>query len=132
MVVPTCPLRRYLQMFTPIEPTAHNICQFNFEKDAAKIRDLRPDTLSQIMSLANVRPGAKLLVVEDLHGMMVAAAVERMGGTLTCSILFRFATKKQPSPLLPSQAKAASSSSTTSTPHQTSISATRLISPRLC
>jgi hypothetical protein len=71
---------RYLQLFTPIEPTVHNICNFNFEKQASKIRDLRPDTLGQIMLLANVRPGGRLLVVEDLHGMIVAAAVERMGG----------------------------------------------------
>lgn len=71
---------RYLQLFTPIEPTVHNVCLFNFEKQASKIRDLRPDTLSQIMGMANVRPGGRLLVVEDVHGMVVAAAVERMGG----------------------------------------------------
>lgn len=74
------PSSRYLQMFTPIEPTVHNICEFNFEKLAAKIRDIRPDTLSQIMAMANVRPGGRLLVVEDVHGLIVAAAVERMGG----------------------------------------------------
>lgn len=74
-------LLRYLQVFTPIEPTVHNICEYNFEKQADKIRQLRPDTLSQIMTMANVRPGGKLLVVDDVHGMVVAAAVERMGGT---------------------------------------------------
>lgn len=75
------PSRRYLQIFTPIEPTVHNIAEYNFEKQAPKVRDLRPDTLSQMMTYANVRPGGKLLVVEDLHGMVVAGAVERMGGT---------------------------------------------------
>lgn len=71
---------RYIQTFTPIEPTAYNICEFNFERESAKIRDIRPDTLGQIMALANVRPGGRLLVVEDVHGLIVAAAVERMGG----------------------------------------------------
>ena len=75
-------INRYLQIFTPIEPTVHNISEYNFEKQASKVRDLRPDTLSLMMSHANVRPGGKLLVVEDLHGMVVASAVERMGGTL--------------------------------------------------
>lgn len=67
-------------MFTPLEPTVHTICQYNFEKQASKIRDLRPDTLAQIMSLANVQPGSKILVVEDVHGMLVSAVAERMGG----------------------------------------------------
>lgn len=67
-------------MFTPLEPTVHTICQYNFEKQASKIRDLRPDTLAQMMTMANVRPGSKLLVVEDVHGMVVSAATERMGG----------------------------------------------------
>lgn len=71
---------KYLQIFTPIEPTVHNIAEYNFEKQAPKVRDLRPDTLSQMMTYANVRPGGKLLVVEDIHGMVVAGAVERMGG----------------------------------------------------
>lgn len=74
-------------MFTPIEPTVHNISEYNFEKQASKVRDLRPDTLSQMMSYANVRPGGKLLVVEDLHGMVVGAAVERMGGAFAFNVL---------------------------------------------
>lgn len=64
----------------------HNICEYNFEKQADKIRQLRPDSLSQIMTMANVRPGGKLLVIDDVHGMVVAAAVERMGGEL-CHVL---------------------------------------------
>ncbi|KDE04895.1 hypothetical protein MVLG_04653 [Microbotryum lychnidis-dioicae p1A1 Lamole] len=71
---------KYLRVFTPIEPTVHNICEYNFEKQSAKIRELRPDTLSNMMNMANVRPGARLLVVEDVHGMVVSACVERMGG----------------------------------------------------
>lgn len=71
---------RYLQFFTPLEPTVHNICQYNFEKQASKIRDLRPDTLAQMMALANIRPGSRVIVVEDVHGMVVSAVAERMGG----------------------------------------------------
>lgn len=83
-------------MFTPIEPTVHNICEFNFEKLSSKIRDIRPDTLSNIMTMANVRPGSKLLVVEDVHGLIVAAAVERMGGRfLLSSFSLRCAATKE-------------------------------------
>lgn len=71
-----------MQLFTPLEPTVHQIAQFHFEKPAqqSKTRELRPDTLANMLAMANVRPGSRLLVVEDMGGMIVAAAVERMGG----------------------------------------------------
>ncbi|GAA5976381.1 hypothetical protein JCM10908_005479 [Rhodotorula pacifica] len=71
---------KYLQLFTPLEPTVHQIAQFNFERQPSKTRELRPDTLANLLAMANVRPNSRLLVVEDLGGMVVAAAVERMAG----------------------------------------------------
>ncbi|BGO90082.1 hypothetical protein NBRC10512_004020 [Rhodotorula toruloides] len=71
---------KYLQMFTPLEPTVHMIAQYHFEKQPSKTRELRPDTLANMLAMANVRPGSRLLVVEDIGGLLVAAAVERMGG----------------------------------------------------
>ncbi|GAA5979467.1 hypothetical protein JCM11641_005404 [Rhodosporidiobolus odoratus] len=71
---------KYLQLFTPLEPTVHEIAQYNFEKVPSKTRELRPDTLANILLMANVRPGSRLLVVENIGGMIVAAAVERMAG----------------------------------------------------
>lgn len=75
------PLHRYLQIFTPLEPTVHEITQYHFEKVPSKTRELRPDTLSNMLAMANVRPGGRLLVVENIGGLIVAAAVERMGGS---------------------------------------------------
>lgn len=69
-----------MQLFTPLEPTVHELAQYHFEKQPSRTRELRPDTLANMLAMANVRPGSKLLVVEDLGGMIVAAAVERMGG----------------------------------------------------
>ncbi|BGP30574.1 tRNA (adenine(58)-N(1))-methyltransferase non-catalytic subunit trm6 [Rhodotorula toruloides] len=71
---------KYLQMFTPLEPTVYMIAQYHFEKQPSKTRELRPDTLANMLAMANVRPGSRLLVVEDIGGLLVAAAVERMGG----------------------------------------------------
>lgn len=69
-----------MQMFTVLEPTLHNICEHNFVRESLKTKDLRPDSLSQLLALANVRPGSRLLVVEDVHGHVVGGALERMGG----------------------------------------------------
>lgn len=73
-------LFRYLKYFTPLPTTVHNVCQYWFSTDSKRIRDLRPDTLSQIMSLGNIRPGSRVLVVDDSGGMLTGAALERMAG----------------------------------------------------
>lgn len=46
----------------------------------AMYRNIRIDTLSQMMSFANVHANSKFLVVDDTQGLIVAAVAERMGG----------------------------------------------------
>lgn len=46
--------------------------------------DLRPDALSQILTLANVRAYSKLVVMEQCQGLVTGAVLDRMGGKL-CS-----------------------------------------------
>jgi tRNA (adenine58-N1)-methyltransferase non-catalytic subunit len=43
-------------------------------------RDMRIDTLSQILSLANVRAYTKMLVVDDTQGLVISGVMERLGG----------------------------------------------------
>lgn len=38
------------------------------------------DTLAQMMTLSNVRPGARILTVDDSHGMLTCAMLDRLGG----------------------------------------------------
>ncbi|KAI8394005.1 adenine(58)-N(1)-methyltransferase non-catalytic subunit TRM6 [Radiomyces spectabilis] len=72
--------KKFMKVFTPIRPTMYNIAQYFFNKNPDKIKNLRIDTLSQLLGLANVRSNGKLLVVDDTQGLIVAAAAERMGG----------------------------------------------------
>jgi hypothetical protein len=44
--------------------------------------ELRPDALSQVLSLANIRANSNILVMEQCHGLVVGAVLERMGGNL--------------------------------------------------
>lgn len=71
---------RYSKSFTTIEPTIFNVCEYWFNKDQNRIRDLRVDTLSQMLNLANVRPGGRYIAVDDASGLLVSAILERMGG----------------------------------------------------
>ncbi|KAG0195655.1 tRNA (adenine(58)-N(1))-methyltransferase non-catalytic subunit trm6 [Mortierella sp. GBA30] len=72
--------KKFHKIFTPIKPTAYSVNEYFYIKNPAKIRDIRMDTLSQLLSYSNVNSGCKLLVVDDTQGMVVAALAERMGG----------------------------------------------------
>ncbi|KAH9923664.1 Gcd10p-domain-containing protein [Fomitopsis serialis] len=71
---------KYSKSFTVIDPTAFNVCDYWFNKDQNRLRDVRPDALGQMLNLANIRPGGKYLAVDDASGIVVAGIVERLGG----------------------------------------------------
>jgi tRNA (adenine-N(1)-)-methyltransferase non-catalytic subunit len=75
-------MSRYSKTFSTIEPTLFNVCEYWFVKDQNRIRDLRVDSLSQLLNLANVRPGGRYLAVDDASGLLVASILERLGGML--------------------------------------------------
>ena len=85
--------RRYSKSFTTIEPTLFNVCEYWFNKDQNRIRDIRADTLSQMLNLANIRPGGRYIAVDDASGLVVAGILERMGGVV-------FINNKSPSTYL--------------------------------
>ncbi|KAF9431609.1 tRNA (adenine(58)-N(1))-methyltransferase non-catalytic subunit trm6 [Entomortierella beljakovae] len=72
--------KKFNRIFTPIKPTTYSVNEYFYIKNPAKIRDIRMDTLSQLLSYSNVHAGCKLLVVDDTQGMVVSALAERMGG----------------------------------------------------
>jgi tRNA (adenine58-N1)-methyltransferase non-catalytic subunit len=76
---------RYSKYFTTVEPTLFNVCEYWFNKDQNRIRGLRSDTLSQLLNLANIRPGGRYLAVDDASGLVVSAILERMGGNTVLS-----------------------------------------------
>ncbi|KAF8808114.1 Gcd10p-domain-containing protein [Phlegmacium glaucopus] len=71
---------KYSKIFTTIEPTLFNVCEYWFLKDQNRLRDLRVDSLSQVLNLANVRPGGRYIAIDDASGMIVSGILERMGG----------------------------------------------------
>lgn len=46
------------------------------------LSQLRIDTLSQVITMANVRAGNKMVVMETCQGLLIGATLERMGGVL--------------------------------------------------
>ncbi|KAJ1327314.1 hypothetical protein BSLG_010656 [Batrachochytrium salamandrivorans] len=56
-------------------------------KESSASREMRSDTLSQMMTLANVRAGSNFLVVDDMAGLLVGAMLERMQGHGSITVL---------------------------------------------
>jgi tRNA (adenine-N(1)-)-methyltransferase non-catalytic subunit len=72
--------KRYFKTFTTLQPTLYNVCEYWSGKDQARLRDIRVDTLSQLLNLGNVKPKGRYIAVDDASGVVVSAVLERMGG----------------------------------------------------
>ncbi|KAJ2788115.1 tRNA (adenine(58)-N(1))-methyltransferase non-catalytic subunit trm6 [Coemansia interrupta] len=71
---------KFNKSFVPLETTAYNLCEFFFEVNAQKTRGVRTDTLAQMLALANVYAGARVLCVDDGQGLVVGALLSRIAG----------------------------------------------------
>ncbi|KAF8410460.1 hypothetical protein HHK36_002989 [Tetracentron sinense] len=70
-------------------PFARSICEAYFKKNPAKIGFLRVDTLSLLLSMANVSSSSDVLVVDMVGGILTGAVAERLGGTgYVCNMHF--------------------------------------------
>lgn len=71
---------KFAKQITVLQPSLFNVASYLFDKDPVKIQYLRVDTLGQIANLANLRPGGKFIVIDSIGGLLVATALERLGG----------------------------------------------------
>ncbi|RKO97965.1 hypothetical protein CXG81DRAFT_29624 [Caulochytrium protostelioides] len=72
--------KKFSRIFHPIRPTARTICHHLSQKVPTKGLELRLDTLTQLLSLSNVRAGSRPLLVDSTAGLVAASLAERMGG----------------------------------------------------
>ncbi|KAG5368421.1 tRNA (adenine(58)-N(1))-methyltransferase non-catalytic subunit TRM6 [Yarrowia sp. C11] len=72
--------QKYLRRFTPQPMCSSLLLDFYLEKDYKKVLDMSQEMLALLLSMANVRPGGKYLVVDETTGVVTAALMERMAG----------------------------------------------------
>ncbi|KAM0870262.1 hypothetical protein ACQ4PT_040120 [Festuca glaucescens] len=63
-------------------PSTRSICETYFKKYPARIGFMRVDTLSLMLSMANVGAYSDVLVVDMVGGLVAGAVAERLGGML--------------------------------------------------
>ncbi|XP_037475120.1 tRNA (adenine(58)-N(1))-methyltransferase non-catalytic subunit trm6-like isoform X2 [Triticum dicoccoides] len=62
-------------------PSTRSICETYFKKYPARIGFMQVDTLSLLLSMANVGAYSDVLAVDMVGGLVVGAVAERLGGT---------------------------------------------------
>lgn len=72
--------QKYLRRFTPQPMCSSLLLDFYLEKDYKKVLDMSQEMLALTLSMANVRPGGKYLIVDETTGVLTAALMERMAG----------------------------------------------------
>uniref|UniRef100_A0A1A8QGF2 tRNA (adenine(58)-N(1))-methyltransferase non-catalytic subunit TRM6 n=1 Tax=Nothobranchius pienaari TaxID=704102 RepID=A0A1A8QGF2_9TELE len=72
--------KKYENTVTIVKPTCRILAMMYHGREPGKICHLRYDTLAQMLTLANVHAGSKVLVFETCAGLVLGAIMERMGG----------------------------------------------------
>ncbi|TKY57638.1 tRNA (adenine(58)-N(1))-methyltransferase non-catalytic subunit trm6 [Spatholobus suberectus] len=81
--------KKYAPKVLMRRPGARSICEAYFKKYPSKIGFLRVDTLSLLLSMANVSSNSDVLIVDMVGGLLTGAVAERLGGTgFVCNSYF--------------------------------------------
>ncbi|ORY20867.1 Gcd10p family-domain-containing protein [Naematelia encephala] len=71
--------RKFYQTIHALAPSIHNITTHYLTRNPIAIQQMRSDTLSQLLTISNIRPEGRYLVVDDTGGLVTAGILERMG-----------------------------------------------------
>ncbi|CAJ1077431.1 tRNA (adenine(58)-N(1))-methyltransferase non-catalytic subunit TRM6 [Xyrichtys novacula] len=72
--------KKYENTVTILKPSCRILAMMYHGREPGKVCHLRYDTLAQMLTLANIHAGSKVLVFETCAGLVLGAVMERMGG----------------------------------------------------
>ncbi|XP_020789385.2 tRNA (adenine(58)-N(1))-methyltransferase non-catalytic subunit TRM6 [Boleophthalmus pectinirostris] len=72
--------KKYENSVTLLKPSCRILAMMYHGREPGKICHLRYDTLAQMLTLANIHAGSKVVVFETCAGLVLGAVMERMGG----------------------------------------------------
>ena len=72
--------KKYIKKLFVYSPTVNTICQYYMDHEPAKIGYIRFDTLAFMLHVGDIRPGNSVTINDNISGLLLAAAAERMGG----------------------------------------------------
>ncbi|XP_019947189.2 tRNA (adenine(58)-N(1))-methyltransferase non-catalytic subunit TRM6 [Paralichthys olivaceus] len=72
--------KKYENTVTILKPSCRILAMMYHGREPGKICHLRYDSLAQMLTLANIHAGSKVLVFETCAGLVLGSVMERMGG----------------------------------------------------
>ncbi len=72
--------KKHMVYLTAARPTALALLDMMVGRGPDKVLHLRRDTYALMLTLSNLQPGGRALVVEGAHGLLAGGAVQRLGG----------------------------------------------------
>uniref|UniRef100_A0A8C5I5P6 tRNA (adenine(58)-N(1))-methyltransferase non-catalytic subunit TRM6 n=1 Tax=Gouania willdenowi TaxID=441366 RepID=A0A8C5I5P6_GOUWI len=72
--------KKYENTVEILKPSCRILAMMYHGREPGKICHLRYDTLAQVLTLANIHAGSKVLVFETCAGLVLGSVMERMGG----------------------------------------------------
>ncbi|XP_050406117.1 tRNA (adenine(58)-N(1))-methyltransferase non-catalytic subunit TRM6 [Patella vulgata] len=73
--------QKHILLVRVLKPTTRLVFNLFYNRNPADIGYMRVDTYSQILSFANLIPGSNIGIIDTYRGLLVAAALELLGGT---------------------------------------------------
>ena len=70
---------KYMHTFCPLPMTCDRLLDLYIDKDPARVLGMDPATLAHMLSLANVRPGGRYLIMDESPSVLTTAILERLG-----------------------------------------------------
>ncbi|CAB3982482.1 tRNA (adenine(58)-N(1))-methyltransferase non-catalytic subunit TRM6 [Paramuricea clavata] len=72
--------KRHISQVTILKPTLRLVCQMMYSSCPSKIMELRTDTVSQILTMANIHSNINVLLLENTQSFLAGAILHRMAG----------------------------------------------------
>ena len=72
--------KKHMPFVSMLRPTPLTVCDLYMGKSPEKLSNLRRDSLALLLSLSNVQPGSRALVLDTTLGLLPAAVAQRLGG----------------------------------------------------
>ncbi|CAE7455894.1 Trmt6 [Symbiodinium natans] len=81
--------QKHVQQVTLLRPTVMELCETYYRQSRAKVCGLRYDYLSSLLCHADVRSGARFLVLDNAAGLVTGAMATQLGGVGQIFRVFR-------------------------------------------
>lgn len=76
--------KKHCAIIQILRPTSRLIFQMYEKREPGKICQMQASSLSQLLTMANIRSGSRVVIVENFSGVVLGAVLERLAGSGAC------------------------------------------------